>query len=423
LKEAAQAASTREREKTMNKLKRFLSNTRAPLLGCLMTLAAAGCFPRPAKAEEKTHHLAGDLFIAGAFSMENVTLWPVFSTRPMEKLEEELISLSEAQARKKAVIREVGKPAGPASSRVPRHRHHQRSPLRSRGSNAVQHQSFNRIPDQRPGPVHHVDGVVGELVIENKGDRPILVLAGTLLKGGKQDRQVGQDFVVPPRKTVAVSAFCVEHGRWTATRDGKETRGVFKAEESLATKRVRESGQYDANQGAVWENVARENKRAGRAPSSGTFFAALENVDKTSKQRRRRIVEALSRHLAKARAKEAKPVGVAYAIDGRVKEVRAFTHPRVLDHFKKTILNTIAMEADLAQREARAAKRPVNKQPATAEQVVALTESADKIPPTNVKNRAGNVNRMRRSKKVMSADCFADEKAPSPVTQSFMASE
>jgi hypothetical protein len=71
-----------------------------------------------------------------------------------------------------------------------------------------------------------------------------LVLAGTLLKGGKQGRQVGQDFIVPRKKTVAAEAFCVEQGRWTARRNGKDTRGIFRAKKSLAAKKVRESAQY-----------------------------------------------------------------------------------------------------------------------------------------------------------------------------------
>ena len=40
------------------------------------------------------------------------------------------------------------------------------------------------------------------LVIENKGDVPIYVLAGTVVKGGKQDRQIGQDFIIEGKKTV-----------------------------------------------------------------------------------------------------------------------------------------------------------------------------------------------------------------------------
>src|SRR5439155_384601 len=75
---------------------------------------------------------------------------------------------------------------------------------------------------------------VNPLVIENPGKLPLLVLAGTVVRGGKQDRQIGADFVIEAGKTVPVDAFCVEHGRWDATRDGVATGGRFKSEKVLA---------------------------------------------------------------------------------------------------------------------------------------------------------------------------------------------
>src|SRR5258708_3999499 len=68
---------------------------------------------------------------------------------------------------------------------------------------------------------------VNSLVIDNQGDVPIYVLAGTIVKGGKQDRQIGDDFIVGARQTVPVDAFCVEHGRWTTDREGIATGGQF----------------------------------------------------------------------------------------------------------------------------------------------------------------------------------------------------
>src|SRR5262245_40634645 len=58
------------------------------------------------------------------------------------------------------------------------------------------------------------DGEVRRLSIENKGKRAIYVLAGTVVKGGNQDRQIGQDVVIEQGTKVAVDAFCVEQGRW-----------------------------------------------------------------------------------------------------------------------------------------------------------------------------------------------------------------
>ncbi len=91
---------------------------------------------------------------------------------------------------------------------------------------------------------------VNKLVIENRGKLPVLVLAGTVVKGGRQDRQIGADFVIEAGRTVPVDAFCVEHGRWNATRDGVETGGRFKSERVLAQADVRAAGQYEQDQGA-----------------------------------------------------------------------------------------------------------------------------------------------------------------------------
>ena len=58
-------------------------------------------------------------------------------------------------------------------------------------------------------------------------------------RGGKQDRQIAQDFVIGAKETVDVQAFCVEHGRWNPERDGKSTGGSFSASGMLAPSSVR----------------------------------------------------------------------------------------------------------------------------------------------------------------------------------------
>ena len=82
--------------------------------------------------------------------------------------------------------------------------------------------------------MHHLAGgrhgdsaTVNQLVIASTADLPILVTAGTILKGGKQDRQLGQDLLVAAGATVPVDAFCVERGRWNGVREGQSTDGVF----------------------------------------------------------------------------------------------------------------------------------------------------------------------------------------------------
>ena len=42
-------------------------------------------------------------------------------------------------------------------------------------------------------------GTVGELLIENLGDLDVFIQAGDILKGGRQDRVIGVDFILGKR--------------------------------------------------------------------------------------------------------------------------------------------------------------------------------------------------------------------------------
>ena len=60
-------------------------------------------------------------------------------------------------------------------------------------------------------------GNVNELTVENVGDSEVFVQAGDIVKGGRQDRVLSVDLLLPPRSgVVPIAAFCVESGRWTA---------------------------------------------------------------------------------------------------------------------------------------------------------------------------------------------------------------
>ena len=68
-------------------------------------------------------------------------------------------------------------------------------------------------------------GNVRELQIENKGNEPVFVQFGDLVKGGKQDRVLTVSLVLPPKSgRVPIGSYCVEQGRWAArgTEDVKK---------------------------------------------------------------------------------------------------------------------------------------------------------------------------------------------------------
>lgn len=60
-------------------------------------------------------------------------------------------------------------------------------------------------------------GSVNELTVENVGDDEVFVQAGEIVKGGRQDRVLSMDLLLPPSSgRLPIAAFCVESGRWSA---------------------------------------------------------------------------------------------------------------------------------------------------------------------------------------------------------------
>jgi hypothetical protein len=54
-------------------------------------------------------------------------------------------------------------------------------------------------------------------MVENVGDDEVFVQAGEIVKGGRQDRVLSMDLLLPPDSgRVPIAAFCVESGRWAA---------------------------------------------------------------------------------------------------------------------------------------------------------------------------------------------------------------
>src|SRR5271157_485853 len=105
----------------------------------------------------------------------------------------------------------------------------------------------------RPGtPIpRHSGAEVNRLVLINNSDHPLLLLAGEVVTGGKQDRVIGVDRIVPPKSgPIDLSVFCVEPGRWVAS---SEHFGALKSQ--MAQPSVRMPAMAERNQQAVWAHV------------------------------------------------------------------------------------------------------------------------------------------------------------------------
>jgi hypothetical protein len=112
---------------------------------------------------------------------------------------------------------------------------------------------------------------VNELALVNRADRPLLLLAGEIVSGGKQDRVVARDRVVPPHSDpVPLGVFCVEPGRWTGLTM------EFAAAKLIAHPDLRKQAMVENDQQKVWDEVASSNKKmmAIAPPSVAAGMAA-----------------------------------------------------------------------------------------------------------------------------------------------------
>jgi hypothetical protein len=86
------------------------------------------------------------------------------------------------------------------------------------GKNTIKGKSFLTLQEalvQKKVVVYETRSV-NELSIQNFSDEDVFVQSGDIVKGGQQDRMIGVDLIVPPRSgKLPISAFCVEHGRWS----------------------------------------------------------------------------------------------------------------------------------------------------------------------------------------------------------------
>jgi hypothetical protein len=101
-------------------------------------------------------------------------------------------------------------------------------------------------------------GTVNNLIVRNLSNDTIFVMSGEILEGGKQDRVVADDMLIPPgggKRNLAV--FCVERKRWAYKG---EANTEFKEYEGMANEHLRKVIDKSHNQSDVWKEVQHSNE-------------------------------------------------------------------------------------------------------------------------------------------------------------------
>jgi len=236
-------------------------------------------------------------------------------------------------------------------------------------------------------PIHNDGAEVNRLVLVNNSKRPLLLLAGEIVSGGKQDRVIGKDRIVPAESDpIDLSVFCVEPGRWVATTDhfgasqalygsasgggiGEPVHAATPPMAIMAQPSVRARAMADKDQNQVWNEVNKQKTAMAQQVVVVDGSAAALELDQTTSYARvnenvevKKQVENIARPIEQSyqslihQLRDRNAVGVVVAVNGRIIWADVFASTDLLAKYWPKLVRSYASEAVVT----RAKDMPVN---------------------------------------------------------------
>lgn len=206
--------------------------------------------------------------------------------------------------------------------------------------------AYRRLEGKAMEKVHVTEtsdtGSVPELVVHNDLEQRVFLMDGQELVGAKQNRILNTDVLAPARQRTHIPVSCVEQGRW-AYRSRQFAPGrsasseIRRRKHARVTASLRDSGQHDADQGAVWEEVSESLASSGTSSQTMALNDAYE-------ARQHELVE-LRRSLRLPR----QAVGIAVFGGGRLQGLDLFDRHVTLRYFWESLIDSYGLD-HLARR-------------------------------------------------------------------------
>jgi hypothetical protein len=217
---------------------------------------------------------------------------------------------------------------------------------------------------QRPGmvrrrgipPPQQGGADVNHLFIVNNSKRPLVLLAGEIVTGGKQDRVVGKDRIIPAGSDADLNVFCVEPGRWAEMRgaDGNLQMN-FEVAGGLVQPSVRSKVMAKKDQQKVWDEVNLANREmSAMTASGGTMGGPVasssygRNANSPAMQQEvAKVVQPIERSYQNlmGELRDRKAVGAVVAVNGDIIWADIFASPALLEKYWPKLVRSYAAEA------------------------------------------------------------------------------
>lgn len=289
--------------------------------------------PRAIVVKPARGPVRGDWRIGVPINFERLTIFPVISSQPTASTE--FITLDQGLRSGKVTITELG--ANGRSRRISR----------------------RQLSD---------GAEVNKLALTNNSNKTLVLIAGEMILGGKQDRIVGHDCIIEASNIpVPLDVFCVEHGRWSGgsafgqseSADARVARGntgggrgvgdgggtgASPSQGStvtvvpMALPNIREKAQAKKSQDEVWSAVADTVTVNGARSATSTLNSVYE--DKRVNRKLENYERAFGNKLATRNV-----VGVVVAVGGKIISADVFASHALFQAYWPKMLKSYALEA------------------------------------------------------------------------------
>ncbi len=197
---------------------------------------------------------------------------------------------------------------------------------------AAMAQGVLKITETGPG------GTVPQLLLNNEGKLPVLLLDGEELTGAKQNRVLNLTILAPAGREIIIPVSCVEAGRWAARSRAFAVadRVIFSSARRNKVESVSDAcatiGRPMSNQNRVWADIDRMSctyKVQSPTSEMGEIYRAKQRT--------------LDSYV-KAFPPLQDQVGAVFAIAGKIQGVEMFDHPRTLSDLYPKLVRSYAMD-------------------------------------------------------------------------------
>jgi hypothetical protein len=224
-----------------------------------------------------------------------------------------------------------------------------------------------------PDPPLYRGDQVNTLVLVNNSEKPLLLLAGEIVTGGKQDRIVGKDRIVPAQSDpIDLGVFCIEHGRWTEDTATFKSSANAAAQSLMVQPTVRAKAMVEKSQQQVWDSVHGSITAALAAPtpppsgiavaeprhptpdpnSLGTtsYARAMQSTAINEKVNEAAAPLMSSREQVLQKLREEQAVGVVVAVHGEIVWADIFANTDLLSRYWIKLVRSYAAESLMTDR-------------------------------------------------------------------------